>query len=106
MDGVALVDPAGQAYPDVQGPVHAAVGRAVVLPYVPAGQAVQDDAPAREYCPTGHAAAVGDMDPAGQTYPAVHSPLHMDVARPVVDPYWPALQLPVHAAVVRAAVDP
>jgi hypothetical protein len=32
MDVVELVLPAGQAYPDVQGPVHAAVGRAVVLP--------------------------------------------------------------------------
>jgi hypothetical protein len=32
MDAVELVDPAGQAYPDVQGPVQAAVVRPVVAP--------------------------------------------------------------------------
>jgi hypothetical protein len=46
---VALVDPAMHAYPAVQLPLHAAVGRPVVDPNVPAGHAVHDETPPREY---------------------------------------------------------
>jgi hypothetical protein len=83
---VAEVDPAGQANPAVQGPVQEDTLRPVELPkrpaghwavqvllvmadaapYVPAGHGVQDPAPAKEYWPAGHRAAVGDVDPAAQ----------------------------------------
>ena len=34
--------------------------------------------PALLYVPAGHSTAVGDVDPAGHAYPAVHDPLHDD----------------------------
>lgn len=38
---------------------------AVVEPYVPAGQSVQDPDPAREYFPAGHRLTVSVVDAAG-----------------------------------------
>ena len=83
---MALVDPAGHAYPAVQLPEQAGVDRpgtlpnrpaghcplhaAVVMPdtapYCPALQLVQLLAPTRLYVPAGHAAGVADTDPATQ----------------------------------------
>jgi hypothetical protein len=53
----------------VHWPEHAAEVE-VPEPNVPAGQAVHTPAPAREYCPAAHAAAVALADPATQKYPA------------------------------------
>ncbi len=105
-DTVAFVDPAGQAYPEVQLPeqdavvrpveapyvppgqlpLHEEVDRPCVAPYSPTGQAVHDAAPPVEYCPVGQMDAVGNVDPAGQAYPAVHGPVQAAVVRPVVAP--------------------
>jgi hypothetical protein len=83
---VALVEPAGQTDPAVQGPVHdddarpdadpnrpasqgplhAALSRAADPPYRPALQLVQVPAPARLYLPIGHADDVLLTDPAAQ----------------------------------------
>ncbi len=86
-DAVALVDPAGQEYPAVQGPLHAAVLRptADTLNHLPAGQSLHDPAPARLYLPAGHTDAVALVDPAGQEYPAVQGPLHAAELRPTAD---------------------
>ncbi len=43
---VVVVDPATHAYPAVQFPLHDAVVRPVVAPYVPAGHALHTPAPA------------------------------------------------------------
>jgi hypothetical protein len=67
---------------------------------------VQALAPAREYCPATHPVCVGDVDPAGQAYPAVHGPVHVDTVSPVVDPYRPGSHCPLHAALVSPAVAP
>jgi hypothetical protein len=81
-----LVDPAGQAYPGVHSPEHAAVVRPGVEPKVPPGQSTHAAAPASEYRPTVHRVAVALMDPAGQAYPGVHVPVHVDSVSPVVAP--------------------
>jgi hypothetical protein len=106
MEVVAEVDPAGHACPAEQLPVHDAevspaedpycpaehspVQSAVVMPvdepYLPAAHWVQNAAPPREYCPAMHRAAVGEVDPAGQAYPAVQFPEQAAVARPGEDP--------------------
>ncbi len=64
------------------------------------------DAPAREYCPTGHTVAVGDTDPGGQAYPAVQFPEQAEVVRPVVLPKVPAGQGAVQLEVVNRLVFP
>ncbi len=107
---VAMVDPAGQAYPSEHGPLHAAVvrpdtdpnvpaghgavqaavGSPGVSPYRPALQLLQVSARANEYVPSPQMAAVLLVDPAAHTYPAVHSPVHDSVVRPVVAPKVPA----------------
>jgi hypothetical protein len=106
MDAVELVDPAGQAYPDVQGPVQAAVVRPVVVPKTPAGhgavhdavvrpcvepyrpaaQGMQDPDPAVAYCPARHWEAVALVDLAGQAYPAMQLPLHAADVKPMLAP--------------------
>ncbi len=50
---VALVDPAGQTKPALQGPEHADDVRPVVSPYTPAGQSVPFDVlpPGPQYAP-------------------------------------------------------
>ncbi len=78
-------EPAGQAYPRSQAPLHSGVVRpawlpkrppghsplqfavpsAVVLPNLPAAQSRQMPVPAREYVPAGHATAVALVDPSG-----------------------------------------
>ncbi len=52
--GVGVTDPAGHPYPGLQAPVQVGEDRPLLLPKRPAGHAVQDDAPARLYCPTAH----------------------------------------------------
>jgi hypothetical protein len=74
---------------------------------VPAGQAVQAQAPAREYWPAGQAGVgVADVEPAGQAYPAVHGPLHAAVVRPVVAPYAPGGHASVQLYTVKPVVLP
>ncbi len=85
-DVVGDVDPAGQAYPDVQGPEQAAVVRPATAPYAPPGQGLHTPATAREYVPAGHMDVVELVDPAGQAYPAVQLPEQDAVVRPVVAP--------------------
>ena len=115
---VPLVDPATQANPALQfplqlaldspavapyvpaghGPLHAADASAVVAPYRPALQFVHTPDPLMLYLPTGQGDAVGDVEPAGHTYPAVQLPLQPAVPMPDTAPYRPALQF-VHAPV-------
>jgi hypothetical protein len=114
---VGLVLPAGQAYPALQlpvhvgavrpptapklpavhRPVHAALVSPVDDPYVPAGHWVHTPAPVKLYVPAEHTVAVGDVDPKGHAYPAVHEPEHPADANADPDPYCPAgqyVQLP------------
>jgi hypothetical protein len=98
---VALVDPAGHAYPAVQFPEHPADANPVTLPYSPALQLVQLPAPVRLYWPAGHVTAVALVDPAGHVYPAAQFPEHPADANPVTLPYSPALQLVQLPAPVR-----
>ena len=57
--------------------------------------------PATLYFPAGHTAAVGDVDPAGHAYPALHGPLHDDDCSPLVLPYRPPLHGPLHVTLFR-----
>jgi hypothetical protein len=72
--------------PAGQGPVQAFEVRAVVAPYLPDGHGVQTDAPTPEYWPAGHAAAVADVDPGAQMYPAAHWPEQVTTVCPLVAP--------------------
>lgn len=92
------------------------------MPYLPAGQLVQDPTPPRLYWPAGHAAAVADEEPATQKNPAEQEPVQAAAVRPVVDPNrpaaqfvqalapptlnWPTAHRFVHAAVVSPVVPP
>ena len=92
-----VIDPSGHRNPGAHCPEHAAVGRLVVLPYVPKGHGVQLTWPTVEYVPAGHAVCVvavheypaghnllpdpeplievlpyGSIDPAGHIYPGEH----------------------------------
>ncbi len=109
---VALADPATQAYPALQLPLHTTDVRPSVAPYVPAGHGAVQEADARAvvapYRPTlqfvhtlaplalnvpaeqGDAAAV--VDPATQKCPALQLPLQPAVVMPDTPPYRPALQ--------------
>ncbi len=118
---VALVEPAGHAYPALQFPTHVGdatpdtspnrpaghtpvqvgVVRPDVDPYRPALQFVHTPAPARLYVPGGHSRATGEVEFAGHAYPAVQFPLHAGVVRPEVAPYVPAGHAPVHAFVLK-----
>ena len=53
---------------------------------MPTGQGLQAPAPAKEYVPAGQMEDVAVEDPAGQVYPAVHSPEQDAVVRPVEAP--------------------
>ena len=46
------------------------------------------------YVPMGHWAAVALVEPAGQKYPALHLPLHVDAIMPVWLPKYPLVQPP------------
>lgn len=103
---VALVEPAGHAYPAEQFPEHAAlvrpetapkdpaghspehVGtvRAGPEPYVPGGHWVHSLAPAPLYVPAEHTAAVALVDPTGHAYPAAQRPEQAGDARPACAP--------------------
>ncbi len=105
-DAVALVDPAAQACPAVQLPLHVGDDRPGTAPYRPAahaavhaadvspvpfpnrpgGQSTHSPAPDRLYWPTPHIDAVGLVDPAAHAYPALQFPLHVSIDMPVVDP--------------------
>ena len=50
---------------------------------------MQADAPVPLYCPAGQMEAVAEVEPEGQMYPALQSPLHAAVLRLVVAPYLP-----------------
>jgi hypothetical protein len=91
-DTVALVDPAGHAYPAVQTPLHADVFIAAVAPNCPATHTLQADAPALLNCPAGQVDTLPLVDPAGHAYPAVQTPLHADVFIAAVAPNCPATQ--------------
>lgn len=69
---MALVDPAGQAWPAVQGPEHWLVPRLLALPYRPAGHAavqVEKGSPGTSpYLPAGQGRQA--MDDAGAYWPA------------------------------------
>ena len=84
--GVEEVDPATHTYPAVQFPLHDALGRPVVAPYVPDGHDVHTPAPAKLYWPATQTAADDDTLPAAQAYPALHSPLHAALLSPDIDP--------------------
>ncbi len=54
---VALVDPAGHAYPALQGPEQALAGAAGPLPNRPGAQRVHTPLPAEDHVPAGHGLA-------------------------------------------------
>ena len=107
MAAVALTDPATQAYPAVQAPLHvstdkpasdpnrpaghAAVQLAVVkpllLPKRPASHAVHVPCPPVLNLPGLHTDAVALVDSAAHACPALHGPLHVATDRPDVAPY-------------------
>jgi hypothetical protein len=109
---VSLVDPAIHAYPAVQLPEHSdedrpavdpkrpaghgavqlALGMPAVDPYRPAAQSLHSPDPDTLYFPTGHSAAVADVDAGTQKYPALQLPLHPALDRPLVAPCSPAAQ--------------
>jgi hypothetical protein len=93
-------------WPAGQSAVQVAVGSNIVEPYVPTGQFVHDAAPNTLYVPTGHAAAVEFLDPAGQLYPAEQFPLQAAVVIPVADPYLPARHCPLQVGVESPLVSP
>ena len=92
--------------PALHGPLQLLLIKPGVAPYSPALQFVHVDAPATEYCPAGHIAAVGDTEPAGHAYPATHGPLHADDVKPVAAPYRPASQGPLHVGELNALALP
>ncbi len=83
---------------------------------------MQVAAAAREYWPAAHCAAVGEVLPTAQAYPAVQLPEHAAEGKPVAAPYvppghrvhatapprlnCPAAHASVHVALVSRAVDP
>jgi hypothetical protein len=120
---VGLVDPGAQKYPggtlqgeqeEAPAPLHCpapqrpeqtAVASAEVAPYKPAGQSVHDPSPIRLYLPVEQLVTVGEMEPAGQAYPALHGPVQELVLAALV-PYRPGSHGPEQAAVVSAEVAP
>jgi hypothetical protein len=72
--------------PGAHWPLQAAEVRPDTLPYSPAAQGVQAPAPAAAKLPAAHRVAVALVDPAGQAYPGVHAPVHVDSVSPVVAP--------------------
>ena len=63
---VALVDPAGHAYPAAHGPLHDDVVSDVALPNVPPGHELHTDTPPVLYGPTAQGACVALVEPSGQ----------------------------------------
>jgi hypothetical protein len=83
-------DPAGQAYPARHCPSQAGHEVAGDDPNRPAGHSVHSAAPAKLYCPAGHANCVDAVEPTGQEYPAVQFPVHIGDGLAVVAPKVPA----------------
>jgi hypothetical protein len=106
LTAVALVDPAGHAYPAAQLPLHVGKGMAADAPYSPAEQSVHTPLPDREYLPGGQADTVALEDPAGQAYPAEQGPEQEEVDRPVEAPKRPTGHGAVQEALVRPWVLP
>ncbi len=72
--------------PESHCPAHDAVDRPSASPYKPAAHCVHDPAPAKLYVPSGQIDAVEFEDPAGHSYPALHSPVHDADVSPIVLP--------------------
>jgi hypothetical protein len=72
---VAVIDPATQAYPAVQAPVHVDTVRPVVEPYLPASHGPEHTAVVRPV-----------VEP---NLPAGHAAVHNATLSPVVEPYLP-----------------
>ena len=106
MTAVELVLPDGQAYPAVQLPEQAAVGRPAVAPYSPAAHAVHVPDPDKLKAPGGHCSAVELVEPAGHAYPAVQFPSHDAFVSPREAPKLPAGQAAEHAGEVNAEALP
>ncbi len=104
MDAVALVDPAGHAYPAVQVSMHGDTLAALPLK-VPGAHGEHTEAPARLNVPEGQTDVVSLVDPAGHAYPALQTPLHAALLAPA-DPNLPLGQGPLHAAEGRPAASP
>lgn len=123
---MALVDPCGHAYPAVHGPAQEGavapgpspnlpashgplqVGDASAkpAPKVPAGQGEHATAPPVLNLPAEQGTAVDVVDPAGQTYPALHGPLHKLVPAPAAAPNLPPGHASEHSAVSSADALP
>lgn len=99
-------EPAGHAYPALQGPVHSDDVRPWPWPNLPAVQFRHTAAPDELYLPgghkvalaepvgheepAGHRAAVAFVDPARQKYPAAQGPVQLMDVTFWVPPYRPA----------------
>jgi hypothetical protein len=92
MDWVAEVDPAGQVYPALHTPGHAAAVLPGVADHRPASQGLQDPQPAELYCPAGQMDWVAEVEPYQQAYPALHTPGHAAAVLPGVADHRPASQ--------------
>jgi hypothetical protein len=90
----AVAAPIAEPYvPAGQTAVHDADDKPSVEPYSPALQSVQLSAPPTLYLPKGHMNAVEFTEPMPHLYPALHTPEHVALDNPVVEPYSPAAQL-------------
>jgi hypothetical protein len=67
-----FTEPVGHAYPAGHGPSHVVSVWALFTPKYPAPHPVQAPAPTADHFPAGHTAAVGDVEPTTQKYPAAH----------------------------------
>lgn len=91
--GVPDVDFCGQYVPAPQTPLHAAVERVVVAPYVPDGQGVATDDPVGQKWPTPHVMSAARNAPGtGQRYPALQGRHASADAAPVPAAYVPGAQ--------------
>ena len=111
-DTIEEIEPAGQAYPALQGPEHAddtipavdpnlpagqgplqpSENSADTSPYRPARQDTQTPVPGELYVPGLHCTGVLLVLPSTQTYPAEQVPEHDEFVSPDVAPYSPAAQ--------------
>ncbi len=92
-------DWAGHRYPTPQG---SGAGEPPPGQADRAGQLAQVPAPPKLYSPGGHSTAVALVEPAGQAYPAVHSPLQVSADAATAAPNRPA----GHGAVQAAEASP
>lgn len=90
----------------VQLPEQAEVCMPTVSPYRPARHGLQLPAPACEYLPATHASGVALTDPAGQAYPAEHTPGQDAPVWPGRKENRPALHGPLHVGTAIAVDEP